>query len=90
MNRHTSRQTTIRVGNDLAADADSYCAEVGLTFNALVAVALADYLRTRRRKPVPSPALRKNPVPRVGVNEPCPCGSGAKYKKCCGNPLRVV
>lgn len=23
--------------------------------------------------------------PRVGRNEPCPCGSGKKYKKCCGN-----
>lgn len=21
---------------------------------------------------------------RVGRNEPCPCGSGQKYKKCCG------
>ncbi|MBI4445352.1 MAG: preprotein translocase subunit SecA [Acidobacteria bacterium] len=23
-------------------------------------------------------------LPRVGRNEPCPCGSGKKYKKCCG------
>lgn len=22
--------------------------------------------------------------PRIGVNDPCPCGSGKKYKKCCG------
>jgi preprotein translocase subunit SecA len=21
---------------------------------------------------------------KVGRNDPCPCGSGAKYKKCCG------
>ena len=21
---------------------------------------------------------------KVGRNEPCPCGSGSKYKKCCG------
>jgi uncharacterized protein len=21
----------------------------------------------------------------VGRNEPCPCGSGKKYKKCCGH-----
>jgi hypothetical protein len=21
---------------------------------------------------------------RIGRNEPCPCGSGAKYKRCCG------
>ena len=22
--------------------------------------------------------------PKVGRNDPCPCGSGRKYKKCCG------
>ena len=25
-----------------------------------------------------------NKVPKVGRNDPCPCGSGKKYKKCCG------
>jgi uncharacterized protein len=25
---------------------------------------------------------------RVGRNAPCPCGSGRKYKKCCGDPRR--
>ncbi|MGC9326878.1 MAG: anaerobic sulfatase maturase [Candidatus Hinthialibacter sp.] len=30
---------------------------------------------------------QKPPVPRVGRNEPCPCGSGKKYKKCCGKNL---
>jgi uncharacterized protein len=24
-------------------------------------------------------------APKVGRNEPCPCGSGKKYKKCCGS-----
>ncbi|MBO4301249.1 MAG: SEC-C domain-containing protein [Desulfovibrio sp.] len=24
--------------------------------------------------------------PKVGRNDPCPCGSGKKYKKCCGAP----
>jgi hypothetical protein len=26
----------------------------------------------------------KNATPKAGRNEPCPCGSGKKYKKCCG------
>ncbi len=26
-------------------------------------------------------------MPRVGRNDPCPCGSGRKYKKCCGRNL---
>lgn len=25
-----------------------------------------------------------NEGPKIGRNEPCPCGSGKKYKKCCG------
>ena len=31
---------------------------------------------------VSGPPVRKEP--KVGRNEPCPCGSGKKYKKCCG------
>ncbi|MBR1588378.1 MAG: SEC-C domain-containing protein, partial [Kiritimatiellae bacterium] len=27
------------------------------------------------------------PAPAVGRNDPCPCGSGKKYKKCCGRNL---
>ena len=26
----------------------------------------------------------KNPNAKVGRNDPCPCGSGKKFKKCCG------
>ncbi|MFH1825489.1 MAG: preprotein translocase subunit SecA [Candidatus Firestonebacteria bacterium] len=29
----------------------------------------------------------KRTSPKVGRNDPCPCGSGKKYKKCCGNKL---
>jgi len=32
----------------------------------------------------PKPYTR--PGPKVGRNDPCPCGSGKKYKKCCGRP----
>jgi uncharacterized protein YecA (UPF0149 family) len=28
------------------------------------------------------PYVKKQP--KIGRNEPCPCGSGKKYKKCCG------
>jgi tetratricopeptide (TPR) repeat protein len=36
---------------------------------------------------VPSPAVSRpvaRAAPKVGRNEPCPCGSGRKYKRCCG------
>ena len=33
---------------------------------------------------VPQPYVREQP--KVGRNEPCVCGSGKKFKKCCGSP----
>ena len=52
----------------------------------------------RRHRPAPSPSRRgppgpaattsirqvKREEPKVGRNDPCPCGSGKKYKKCHG------
>ena len=32
----------------------------------------------------PAPATLVRPRPKVGRNDPCPCGSGRKFKKCCG------
>ena len=32
-----------------------------------------------------NPIKTKIAEKKVGRNEPCPCGSGKKYKKCCGN-----
>jgi len=31
----------------------------------------------------PKPETIRNTTPKIGRNEPCPCGSGKKYKKCC-------
>lgn len=36
----------------------------------------------KRHKHTHTPALRE--TGKVGRNDPCPCGSGKKYKKCCG------
>jgi SEC-C motif domain protein len=30
------------------------------------------------------PQTSKRDQPKVGRNDPCPCGSGKKFKKCCG------
>jgi preprotein translocase subunit SecA len=37
--------------------------------------------------PIPdAPVERARRDEAVGRNDPCPCGSGKKYKKCCGKP----
>jgi preprotein translocase subunit SecA len=37
-----------------------------------------------RPRAAAAPALAAAAKAKVGRNEPCPCGSGKKYKKCCG------
>lgn len=43
----------------------------------------------RKNKPATEPTLKRNtkrvPLNTVGRNDPCPCGSGKKFKKCCGS-----
>lgn len=43
-------------------------------------VPIPDYLSRAQHKH--APLVRS--TPKVGRNDPCPCGSGKKYKKCCG------
>jgi hypothetical protein len=48
---------------------------------------LASFLRRNdaaETAPAPPPARAVARTAKVGRNDPCPCGSGKKYKKCCG------
>jgi preprotein translocase subunit SecA len=45
----------------------------------------APVMMSRGERPAPQKSQPvKHTVPAVGRNDPCPCGSGKKYKKCCG------
>ena len=46
------------------------------------AARMSDALRQLRSGGAGSPIKRASP--KVGRNDPCPCGSGKKFKKCCG------
>ena len=122
--------STIRVPAPLKDEAQAYAMGLGISLNALVSVALRDYLDARARPakaeraagaesgqghggarhlasdaservrapvatdlrmPAParvsSPSVRTAPavgLPKIGANQPCPCGSGQKYKRCHG------
>ena len=43
----------------------------------------AQPVRQVRQRPAPFP-FPVAATPSVGRNQPCPCGSGRKFKKCCG------
>jgi hypothetical protein len=59
-----------------AKDNDSDDAEDDLPLEALPAFTAAHPARA-------AVAPIKREAPKVGCNDPCPCGSGKKYKKCC-------
>ena len=42
----------------------------------------------KERREKPSPASSTRPTKQAGRNDPCPCGSGRKFKRCCGDPRK--
>jgi uncharacterized protein len=77
--------------------ADAYCAETGgraladmaTTLRELFPEAMTGYAhlgRSIQQIVLEQESTASHPAPgeKVGRNEPCPCGSGRKHKKCCG------
>ncbi|MCM1370110.1 MAG: SEC-C metal-binding domain-containing protein, partial [Candidatus Amulumruptor caecigallinarius] len=44
-------------------------------------------MQSSYRQPQPGRAPIRNTQPKVGRNDPCPCGSGKKYKNCHGRGI---
>lgn len=53
---------------------------------ALPPVGLAGLQAPASSAPAVRVVSKRESVPRVAVNQPCPCGSGKKYKHCHGAP----
>ncbi|MDR1414170.1 MAG: SEC-C domain-containing protein [Puniceicoccales bacterium] len=41
-------------------------------------------VKNQQPKSAPKIVIRHSAIPKINRNDPCPCGSGKKYKKCCG------
>lgn len=50
----------------------------------IIAVVLALHAARLRRADAAPAAVVAAPTVKVGRNDPCPCGSGKKFKRCCG------
>ena len=51
---------------------------------ATIASALLSVSAVHRQQPSPQPVQQNQQYKGVGRNDPCPCGSGKKYKRCHG------
>jgi uncharacterized protein YecA (UPF0149 family) len=84
----------LRLAPELHARLKALAANDQRSLNAFIALALARLAGVAPPPPgdvvAPKPvtSARALPVPsrvrKVGPNQPCPCGSGTKYKKCHG------
>ena len=45
----------------------------------------AEHVEWQRRRAEARGGTVRRATPRIGRNDPCPCGSGKKFKKCCGS-----
>ena len=88
----TGRTMAERVVEEIARDwegspptleelANKYHALIEQAAMGYAAIGL-DYRQTPSAPPPRQPARSE----KIGRNQPCPCGSGKKYKKCCGRP----
>jgi preprotein translocase subunit SecA len=60
---------------------ENYCKRAHLHFPTTKAI-----VAPTSRTSIQDSSSFDNPLaPKVGRNDPCPCGSGKKYKKCCMN-----
>lgn len=66
------------------ADFDSQAALAGADPEALALAAQSPLSAEADRDDQPAAAPLRRAEPKVGRNDPCPCGSGKKFKQCCG------
>jgi uncharacterized protein len=76
---------------DLAPDDEDLVMEEAAEFIPACVTAIAAYWRGQGSKQISMPLMGgartsqpEQPLPKTGRNERCPCGSGKKFKKCCG------
>ncbi|MBK8913573.1 MAG: SEC-C domain-containing protein [Phycisphaerales bacterium] len=87
------RVARLRLDDDVHAQVPILCAAFttfleeqgrlggGRALGAFIRALGPAYVRQAQGKPEPI----QRPGSRIGRNDPCPCGSGRKYKKCCMN-----
>lgn len=74
----------LRLPPELRVRAEGRAFDLGISLNALIAVALDAYLAPAEPRKVREPPPERVVQLSVSRNAACPCGSGLKFKRCCG------
>lgn len=97
----TAAKFNLRLPPDLQAEAVAQARAAGVSLNAWLVLAARNWVSYKRRefatvaarpvdhrhRPPPMKAVSEGKSwPKVGRNDPCPCGSGRKWKVCHGKP----
>ncbi len=62
---------------------------VWLIFVGVTIYILVQYWRAQEQAAEAARKTRESAPPPPALNAPCPCGSGKKYKRCCGAPAKA-
>lgn len=84
------RPICVRVSNEEQLNrVAEYCQEFGFQFIAELDPSRPPDLADMERALAGLQARSEPTAPRIGRNDPCRCGSGRKFKKCCGGPREL-
>lgn len=77
------RDEAARLAEAMGLSLNAYILQAVLNANGYRAKQVVKYQRAAATVARVAPVQG---VPKVGANQPCPCGSGQKYKRCHGKP----
>lgn len=92
------RKINLRLPEEVLAIASDQAARMGVSSNTYIVMAIRNFIpyqeKLLQRQSLPVPLSQRQGggvvgavsalVAKVGANQPCPCGSGEKYKRCHG------
>jgi len=79
--------TDVLIGMDIITTGDFVITNKNWRTTFSFRIPSIEYIEFINEKTINAKPPVKRSTPKVGRNDPCPCGSGKKYKDCCGKKL---
>ena len=79
--------TDVLIGMDIITQGDFVITNKNWRTTFSFRIPSIEYIEFRGKKTLHAEPSKVRNTSKVGRNDPCPCGSGKKYKNCCGKKL---